>query len=310
MRLALALLTVVGCRGLARPAPPPREPQRLRPDAIQVAVTVDDLPAHGPPLPGAGRLAVVETLLAAFAAHKLPAVHGFVNGKLVNDDPALEVVLRRWVAAGQQLGNHSWSHPSLNSTSLDAYLADIRRNEDILDRVAPRRRLEGVPVSLPAAGRHDGETRRRPAVSGAGRLHRRRGHHRRRRLGLQPPFVRCAERRDQASLAALRRSFVDGHVEELRRIRAITRTLAGRDVPQVLLLHAGVADAEFIDALLTAFEAEGAQWVGLRAALADPFYARRRTRRFGPDWRCPTSWVASAASRSTRPSGRAAWKPR
>ena len=112
--------------------------QRLQADAIQVAVTVDDLPAHGPPLPGAGRLAVVETLLAAFAAHELPAVHGFVNGKLVNDNPALEVVLRRWVAAGQQLGNHSWSHPSLNSTSLEVYLADIRRDEDILDRVAPR----------------------------------------------------------------------------------------------------------------------------------------------------------------------------
>ena len=44
-------------------------------------------------------------------------------------------------------------------------------------------------------------------------------------------------------------------------------------VPQVLLLHAGAADADAIDALLTAFEAEGARWVSLRAALADPFYA-------------------------------------
>lgn len=71
----------------------------------------------------------------------------------------------------------------------------------------------------------------------------------------------------------MRRTFVREHVEELRRIRTVTRTLAGREVPQVLLLHAGAADADGIDALLTAFEAEGARWVSLRAALADPFYA-------------------------------------
>jgi hypothetical protein len=87
------------------------------------------------------------------------------------------------------------------------------------------------------------------------------------------PFVRCAERGDRSTLAALRQAFVREHVEELRRVRAITRKLAGRDVPQVLLLHAGAAEADAIDALLTAFEAEGVRWVGLRAALADPFYA-------------------------------------
>ena len=41
----------------------------------------------------------------------------------------------------------------------------------------------------------------------------------------------------------------------------------------MLLLHAGAADADAIDALLTAYEAEGVRWIGLRAALADPFYA-------------------------------------
>lgn len=56
-------------------------------------------------------------------------------------------------------------------------------------------------------------------------------------------------------------------------MRDFTRTLAGHDVPQILLLQIGAADADAIDALLTAYEAEGVRWVGLRAALADPFYA-------------------------------------
>ena len=181
--------------------------------------------------------------------------------------------MRRWVAAGHQLGNHSWSHPSLDSTALDAYLADVRRGEEILVRVAPHQTWK--VFRYPFLQKGDTIEKR----DGVQRFLEENGY-----VvadvtidaddwAYSPPFVRCAERDDQSTLAFLRRSFVSGHVEELRRIRAITRTLAGRDVPQVLLLHAGAADADAIDALLTAFEAEGARWVSLRAALAEPFYA-------------------------------------
>lgn len=142
MQPALAWLiagcaSTAACGSAARGGEPLHSSGRPRAEPIQIAVTVDDLPVHGPTLPGVTRMAIVEGLLVAFAAHHLPPVHGFVNGKRVNDDPATEAVLRRWVAAGQELGNHSWSHPSLNSTALDAYLADVRRGEEILALVAP-----------------------------------------------------------------------------------------------------------------------------------------------------------------------------
>jgi peptidoglycan-N-acetylglucosamine deacetylase len=262
-----------GCGSAERGREPPQSARRPAADPIPVAVTVDDLPVHGPTPPGVDRLAMTERLLAAFAAHRLPPVHGFANGKRVDDDPATEAVLRRWVAAGHELGNHSWSHPSLDTTALDAYLADVRRGEDIIARVAPRQTWKVFRYPFLQQGdtveKRDG-VRRFLAETGyvvaevtidADDW------------AYNPPFVRCAERGDQSTLAALRRSFVREHVEELRRVRAITRTLAGRDVPQVLMLHAGAADTDAIDALLTAFEAEGARWVGLRVALADPFYA-------------------------------------
>jgi peptidoglycan-N-acetylglucosamine deacetylase len=277
VRPALALLiaagsSTVGC-GAAGRGPEAQSPGRPGTEPIQVAVTVDDLPVHGPTPPGVNRLALTERLLAAFAAHHLPPVHGFVNGKQVDDDPATEAVLRRWVAAGQELGNHSWSHPSLNKTPLDAYLGDLRRGEATLARVAPRQtwkvfrfpfleqgdtveKRDGVRRFLQQAGYVVAEV----TIDADD-------------WAFNAPFVRCAQRGDRSALAALRRSFVREHVEELRRVRAVTRALAGRDVPQVLLLHAGAADADAIDALLTAFEAEGARWVSLRAALGDPFYA-------------------------------------
>jgi peptidoglycan-N-acetylglucosamine deacetylase len=272
--IVLVCASTAACGSATRGAADhPHSPERPTPEPVQVAVTVDDLPVHGPALPGVTRVAMIDSLLVAFAAHRLPPVHGFVNGKRVDDDPATETVLRRWVAAGQELGNHSWSHPSLNSTALDVYLADVRRGEEILARVAPGQTWKVF---------------RYPFLQQGDTVEKRDGI--RRFLqdtgyvvadvtidaddwAYSPPFVRCAERGDQSALTALRRSFVREHVEELRRIRAVTHALAGRQVPQVLLLHAGAADADAIDALLTAFEAEGARWITLRAALADPFYA-------------------------------------
>jgi peptidoglycan/xylan/chitin deacetylase (PgdA/CDA1 family) len=270
MVLAYASMAACGPRGRARV--PHETPERRGAEPIRVAVTVDDLPVHGATPPGVDRLAITERLLAAFAKHALPPVHGFVNGKAVDDDPATEAVLRRWVAAGYPLGNHTWSHPSLNATALDAYLADLRRGEDILARVAPQQTWKVFRYPFLEQGdtveKRDGVrqflTERGYAVA---------------EVTIDAddwayndPFVRCAERGDHAALASLRDSFIGGHVEELRRMQAVTRALAGRDVPQVLLLHAGAADADAIDTLLTAFEAEGVRWVGLRAALADPFY--------------------------------------
>jgi peptidoglycan-N-acetylglucosamine deacetylase len=269
----LACASTAACGSATRRGEHRLTPERPKPQSIPVAVTVDDLPVHGPTPPGVTRMAMIEKLLVAFAAHNLPPVHGFVNGKRVDDDPATEAVLRRWVAAGHELGNHSWSHPSLNRTALDVYLADVRRGEEILARVAPGQTWKVF---------------RYPFLQQGDTIEKRDGV--RRFLdetgyviadvtvdaddwAYSPPFVRCAERGDQSTLTALRRSFVREHVEELRRIRVVTRALAGREVPQVLLLHAGAADADAIDALLTAFEAEGARWITLRAALADPFYA-------------------------------------
>ena len=75
--------------------------------APEVAVTVDDLPIHGPPTPGFDRMAIAERLLSAFDRHGLREVYGFVNAKRVADDPSLEAILRRWREAGHPLGNHT-----------------------------------------------------------------------------------------------------------------------------------------------------------------------------------------------------------
>ncbi|HET7786069.1 MAG TPA: hypothetical protein VFL36_08865 [Myxococcales bacterium] len=67
--------------------------------AIDVAVTVDDLPINGPEIQGVTRMGLAEKMLDVFRAHGLPPGYGFVNGS--KPDPG---VLALWRAAGNPLG--------------------------------------------------------------------------------------------------------------------------------------------------------------------------------------------------------------
>src|SRR5689334_7269755 len=110
----LALLLMAAAPALA--AEPPRP----------VPVSVDDLPiAGGPQHPPEERRSITQGLLDALARHKIHAV-ALVTWKNVEHDSDLEL-LKMWVAAGHELGNHTWTHLSYTDTDTDAYIADVER---------------------------------------------------------------------------------------------------------------------------------------------------------------------------------------
>ena len=130
----------VACAALAAACAPGSGVAAAPAPVRSVAVTIDDLPA-----PAAGVVsnepaalaAMTAKLLAALAEHRVPAV-GFVNeGKLVapGEGPAgvaaRTAVLRQWVDAGLELGNHTYSHRSLNRLPLEEFQADLMRGEPI-----------------------------------------------------------------------------------------------------------------------------------------------------------------------------------
>ena len=240
---------------------------------MEMAVTVDDLPVHGPTTPGIDRAAIADRLLAAFRRHGLRSVYGFVNGKRVTDDPSTEAILRRWKEAGHPLGNHTYSHVSLNAIELPAYFADLEKGEEILKKLEPDERVWKV-FRYPFLFEGDTSEKR----EGVRRYLREHGYAPAPVTidaddwAFNPPFSRCTAQNDTASLAKLRRVFVDVHVDELRRMRELTRTLMHREVRQVLLLHIGAADADGVEDLLTAYERQGVRWIDLRTALADAMY--------------------------------------
>ena len=113
-----------------------------------VAITIDDLPGNRAGMveaTPAALAAMTRKLHAALAAHGAPAV-GFVNAEKLDvegeDDAARAArveVLRSWIVAGLELGNHTYSHPSLNRTELAEFEADVERGEPVLRELLAER---------------------------------------------------------------------------------------------------------------------------------------------------------------------------
>src|SRR4051812_49413054 len=98
--------------------------------AQEIAITFDDLPVHNDLPPGETRLGVAARIVGALADAKAPPTYGFINAGAIGE-PGTAAVLDVWRAAGNPLGNHTWSH--LRLTDAAAFEAEIVRNEAALE---------------------------------------------------------------------------------------------------------------------------------------------------------------------------------
>ena len=89
-------------------------------------------------------------------------------------------------------------------------------------------------------------------------------------------YERCRKTGDAAAVARMETLFLAGADEALAASRALSERLYGRDIPYVLLLHAGAFDAWMMPRLLDLYKARGVAFVSLETAMADPFYETDR----------------------------------
>jgi peptidoglycan/xylan/chitin deacetylase (PgdA/CDA1 family) len=111
----------------------------------EIAVTIDDLPVVSPRKDLKNRQEITKKLLAHITKAKIPAI-GFVNeNKLYKDEKRDESqvdLLRMWLNAGLELGNHTYSHMSLHDNSLEKYEADVLKGEIITKELLQAKSLK------------------------------------------------------------------------------------------------------------------------------------------------------------------------
>jgi peptidoglycan/xylan/chitin deacetylase (PgdA/CDA1 family) len=241
--------------------------------AQQVAITFDDLPLHGDLPPGETRLQVAKSILETIRREHLPPVYGFINAVDMQDDPALIDVLTAWRAAGQPLGNHTYSHTGLNKLSVAAFERDIEKNEPTLSSVAAG--FDWRWLRYPYLW--EGDTLdKRHAIRSYLFAHGYRIAHVTMNFDdylWNDPYARCSEQHNQAAIASLEKSYLAAAERGIQIARQTSHTLYNRDIPYVLLLHIGAFDARMFPALIQLFRDRGFTFVSLPQAQQDAAYA-------------------------------------
>ena len=240
--------------------------------ALQMAITFDDLPAHGPMPAGMTRLAIARSILGTLQRERMPPVYGFVNGVRVARYPFQIHVLQAWVAAGEPLGNHTWSHPELDKRTAVQYEAEIAKNDAPLRRVDP----DGDWHWFRYPYLEEGDTvEKHEAVRGWLGAH----GYRVAEVSMDfqdylwnEPYARCLRKHDEAGVRTLHNTYLATAEADFRIFRELAQRLYGRDVPYVLLMHVGAFDAHMLPELLALYRERGVTFTTMEQALADPIY--------------------------------------
>jgi peptidoglycan/xylan/chitin deacetylase (PgdA/CDA1 family) len=246
--------------------------------AHRVAITIDDLPLGGGD-PGPCTLAFVRPLTAKllrpFAEQKIPLI-GFVNeGRCPEiSRSGLREILDMWLDAGADLGNHTYSHPDLNSTPVEQFEADILRGEPVVrEALAHRgRTLRYFRHPYLRTGL-DSETKR--AIDDFLAAH---GY-------LIAPvtldnsdymfaavYADALRRHDDTLAEKVKAAYVPYMDSIFAFFEARGREVAGHDVAQTLLIHAHQLNADSMPALLQMMRSRGYEFVTLDRALEDDAY--------------------------------------
>ena len=230
-------------------------------------------------------------LVSAFNRNHIPAI-GFVNEKKVWNE-AGEItfqvnLLNRWINSGLELGNHSYSHYDYNEISCKDFTDDILKGETILRKLLLANNKQLKYFRHPFL--HIGNTKDK-ADSLAEFLS---AHN----YTTAPVTIdnedylfavayhRALKKQDSALVKQIRTDFVNYIEQKVKYYEKQSLTLFGKDINQILLIHASKLNSDCIDALAAMFTKNNYEFISMDEALKDDVYNTPVTKygKWGISW--------------------------
>jgi peptidoglycan/xylan/chitin deacetylase (PgdA/CDA1 family) len=301
-----ALVTVVCVVALGATRSPA---QTSAPADRMIAVTIDDLPINGldPGLPAL--TALNDRLLAAVKRQGVPAV-GFVNESKLYQAGEVDgriALLRAWIEQGLELGNHAYSHPSLNKVGRARFEEEVVRGETVTRWLMKPRELRWFRHPFLDAGVTAEDK------AGFEQFIAARGYR------IAPVTIDASDwyftyryavakrRGDTALMERIASAYLAQCDAVLDYAEASAKRLFARDIPHVFLMHENELSADHFDRVAEKMRARGYRFVSLEEAMADRAYVHADT--FvggGVNWL--VRWAASDGVGDLPPSpARPAW---
>ncbi len=260
----------------------------------QVCFSIDDLPTVAYGISDTVfQKALTDKLISSFTANKIPAI-GFVNEMKLYDGNNKAIsfqiqLLNAWVDGGLELGNHTFSHPDYNSVSLKRYSQDILKGEMVTKEILKRHGNRLTYFRHPFL--HTGNSKEK-----SDSLHyflTRHGY------TVAPVTIdnddylfalayhRAKNKGDMQLMKQIKKDYVDYMEKKLHYFERQSHQLFGRNIKQILLLHASLLNADTMDSLANMYQENGYEFISMTDALKDEAYKTEITR-FG-NW--GISWI-------------------
>jgi peptidoglycan-N-acetylglucosamine deacetylase len=244
----------------------------------QVAITIDDLPAGmADRLPATDIVAMTAKLLGTLRDQKVPVV-GFVNEKKLYKTGEVDdriKALQMWLDYGFELGNHTFSHASLNQVGLKAWEDEVIQGESVTKILLAQHRMKLRYFRHPFldTGR-DLQTRREAEKFLVDRGYR-----------IAPVtldgwdwmfaglYEDAKKRNDTALQQQIVQAYLSHHDASFAYDEQLSMKILGYEPKQVLLLHASNLEADHIGELLDVLHKRGYRFITLEDALSDSAYS-------------------------------------
>ena len=243
-----------------------------------VSITIDDLPAASANTMDAATMTqMTAKLLTTIRDQKVPCI-GFVNEKKLYKFGEVDErirALQMWLDYGCELGNHTFSHASLNKVTLQAWEEEVMRGETVTSMLMAQHKMKIRYLRHPYldTGR-DLETRRKAEEFLIQRGYR-----------IAPitldawdwMYATVYEDAKKRGDTALQKKLVDSYLDHSDKVFAYSEQLSvrllGYETRQILLIHANQLEADHISELFDLFRKRGYRFITLEEALSDAAYS-------------------------------------
>ena len=243
----------------------------------EVAITIDDLPVASQIKEIEFQQKLTKDLLNKLKNYNVPAI-GFVNeGKLYDENiliPQRANLLKEWINEGFELGNHTYSHWSLNRIPAKDYTEDLLKGELITRQLMKDAGKELIYFRHPflQTGR-SAETR--DSLNKFLEEH---------NYKIAPVTI---DNGDWIFARAYEKAFIDGDSLMMNKIveayipymeskfehfEFVSKELFGREIKQVLLIHANKINSDHFDKLADMILKRGYKFISLKEVLEDKAY--------------------------------------
>ncbi|HEX2920613.1 MAG TPA: polysaccharide deacetylase family protein [Bacteroidales bacterium] len=244
----------------------------------QVCFTFDDLPVVNYGITDSTyQKDLFKKIALSLKTNKIPAI-GFVNEKKLYDNEGIiqyQVdLLKYWIASGLELGNHTYSHPDYNNVSFHDYTEDILKGEIIIRRILNEQNKQVKYFRHPFL--HVGNTKTK-----ADSLNEFLNKH---RYSAAPvtidnddylfalAYKRTKEKKDTALMHQIGNDYIAYMEDKLKYYEMQSKNVFGRNIQQVLLLHASWLNSDYLDSLIELYKANNYDFVSMDKALEDPAF--------------------------------------